>query len=145
MREIKFRGKVKKSWNYEQGEWVYGGISFYKDGFTYICPERFSDYNEEIEVIPESVGQFTGLYDKNGKEIYEGDILYQDFWGELDDKTPIICKYCNGSICFTKQDFWDYGNNCERGFGWNVRFDKKRIKKCEIVGNIYDNPELIKE
>ncbi len=144
MREIKFRGKTFGN------EWVYGNLirQIKDDGIEscYIRPIKIDSNPVSITHIDKNtISQFTGLTDKNGKEIYEGDILYKNFWGKLDDKTPIICKYRNGSICFTKQDFWDYGNNHERGFGWNVRFNKKRIKECEIVGNIHDNPELIKE
>lgn len=76
-REIKFRGQD------ENGVWHYGGIIYYNDGRVAITendPTWTDDgfHNDEFDVIfvkPETVGQFTGLTDKNGKEIYEGDIV----------------------------------------------------------------------
>lgn len=151
MREIKFRGKVKQSWNYKQGEWVYGGISFHKDGFTYICPERFSDYNEEIEVIPESVGQFTGLYDKNGKEIYEGDVLEIikfSLFEEDNPETQVGDVFWHNGAFHTREiyssDGYDEINNVLQELCYSDG-TYNSWAECKIIGNIHDNPELIKE
>ena len=86
MRTIKFRGK-----RIDNGKWVYGDLITEKG--TYIC--YYNKENEwlEVKVIPETVGQFTGLLDKNGKEIFEGDVVNIN---EVERK--YIVKFHNG--CF---------------------------------------------
>lgn len=139
MREIKFRGK-----RIDNGEWVYGSlIQCDITGKRYILPMG-SDANESdkvghegclmlftFEVIPETVGQFTGLKDKNGKEIYEGD----------------ICN-CREYECFGKVEW----NNEEAGFYFCVvmeggGFEEEHlydyVDELEVIGNIYENPELL--
>ena len=115
MKEILFRGK-----RVDNGEWTEGYFfkSWYKVfllwGMTGDCP------NME-EVVPETVGQFTGLCDKNGKKIFEGDIV----------ESP------NGTQGFIE---WQ---NAECAFLVNIGDDWQTMDDCpyEVVGNIYDNGE----
>ena len=115
MREIKFRGK-----RVDNGEWVYGGIIFIDGG----KPHIFCNYGG-VEVDPATVGQYTGLKDKNDREIYEGDILT--------DKYESI-----GTV-----DWWNAGFVVNFG-----DVDISQIADCFdesyqmwFIGNIHDNPE----
>lgn len=124
MREIIFRGK-----RLDNGEWVYGSLFA---GFKkcYICPEAIAMYNFDgalclggfIEVDPYTVGQYTGLTDKHGKKIFEGDIL------SLRTGRPHVVRFEDGA--FILED---------------SAIPMKFAIKFEIIGNIYNNPEFLKE
>ena len=118
MRTIKFRGKSI----YGKREWIYGCILQFKHQF-YIVPDVEKIDLKIYRVIPETVGQFTGLTDKNGKEIYEGDIICRKKIRGLDKYKIVI---------------W---HNAYVATGFNISNTKERI----IIGNIYDNPELVEQ
>lgn len=147
MREYLFRGKRK-----DNGDWVIGNLVstspdevFILIGITgHIKRDDYECYM--IEVIPETVGQYTGLKDKNGKEIYEGDILrepakneweavnyaaYEVFFHDGDD------AYVNIGFQMNRMHF--YGSVC--GGSLLMSFLPKWTKRLEIIGNIHDvNP-----
>lgn len=125
-REIKFRGKDIEN---ENG-WRYGSLVVYPDGNCVIV-EFDKDENElSYDVQPETVGQFTGLYDKNGKEIYDGDICRTK-------EGYFIVKWHNKACAFMAYNLKSYAP-----FSW---FSNVETTGIEVVGNVHDNPELLKE
>lgn len=132
-REIKFRGK-----RLTDGNWIYGdffrnrGLSFIaSDGIAENPLATWRDYN----VAPETVGQFTGKYDKNGKEIYEGDIVKTKEYGKfLGDKN--FSGYDHFEVHFKNGGF--RLENEER------IFNLTNNSHLEVVGNVHDNPSLLK-
>lgn len=138
MRTIKFRARRKN------GKWVVG--NFINHFSTYFkTEERHSIFLPKPEndnggywvedIDPETVGQFTGLYDCDGKEIYEGDILK---WEK--DGLMYVVKFWDGM-------FYASVEECNEGIlgGFPLHaLTEYDDRKCEIVGNIYDNPELLK-
>lgn len=142
MREILFRGKRA-----DNGEWVqgypchYGWIGKEKD---YIIPD-YASALYTIEIDPSTVGQYTGLTDKNGRKIFEGDI--------------VKCRDIYNDIEFTA--VVEFGNpNRAYNWGWQLRIidgdeyinpdillwvdmeDTGAI--CEVIGTVHDNPEFLK-
>ena len=134
MRKIKFRGKVKG-----KCDWVYGSLLVYGDGEHNIHVPRKHNYKLDAwNVVPETVGQFTGLTDRNGKEIYEGDII------TVNGRYPrvVLWDKMSWSLMPTKfyQDKYFWVMNLQHpGPDWWETF----AGKFEVIGNIHDNPDLI--
>jgi len=140
MREILFIGKRK-----DNGEWIKGHLIRYKDGGCGIIPSEAkvhicADNPKFIqtvcyEVIPETVGEYTGLKDKNGKKIFEGDIV----------------KACRGKdiekgIVYYDERIGAYAvlyNDENINLLFDIFTSKDSNVYIEIVGNIHDNPELL--
>lgn len=136
MRQIKFRGKRPNS-----GKWITGSL-VQLFGFSYILNDEHKTSDCSTEVIPETVSQFTGLTDKNGKEIYEGDILGRLF-DSYNENTIVV--YNKGILCARPISKEDYRTlNTFDSCGW-VRVDKGGSYNFQIIGNIHDNPELLNE
>lgn len=137
-REIKFRGKIAFG-GYNGGDgWIYGNLTG-SPTHPYIQEVKGlgNDFYhlQSTEVVPKSVGQFTGLHDKNGKEIYEGDIVRfnQKF---LIENTLLVCyeySHRGGFSLCTKEGYYSMF-----GEAWLEPF------YCEVIGNIHDNKELLK-
>lgn len=122
MRTIKFRGK---SILYD--EWLYGDLVHSADNkrFGILVNDKYS--YDECEVVPDTVGQFIGLYDCNGKEIYEGDIL--DFNG-----LTVEVRFVRGAFAFLVNGYLD-----DELYG-----DCRTDLFAKVIGNVYENPELLK-
>jgi uncharacterized phage protein (TIGR01671 family) len=114
MREILFRGKDKN------GKWEYGFLSYASQEEIY-----YIGVTELLTPVdPNTVGQFTGLLDKNGKKIFEGDIMNQsDKYGSITVKVT-YCKIGFKLIGIKEPNYWNFNS------------------EFEIIGNIQDNPEL---
>ena len=135
MREIKFRGKQTKP---IESIWHYGDLIHSKDNKTYIQNITC------MEVDKETVGQFTGLRDKNGVEIYEGDILKIPEWLKEDNQDVCICIYNQEN---TVSDIIGFGLYIKDGYSgkYKILVQSDEWDEFEVIGNIYDNPELLKE
>ena len=147
MREILFRGK-----RVDNGKWVEGGFCYGGNrNESIICPKH--DFS--TEVIPETVGQFTGLTDKNGKKIFEGDILKVQTRVYVEEDNPVFGKMKAQSE-EKRTRYWvvEWGNQTCGGASWyfygkDRRFNRRASKstlwnsEAEVVGNIHDNPELM--
>ena len=125
MRIIKFRGIDAPN-----DEWIYGSLVIV-DGNYHILEEGETEAHEYNRVDEKTAGQFTGLHDKLGNEVYEGDLLsrntgltYQVYWNN------------NESGFNMKNTSWA-DDDCPMNF-YNVE------ERFEVVGNIHDNPELVK-
>ena len=148
MREILFRGK--RLYN---GDWVYGNLVIDKNDKPHIVPKDYfyedghhlkyyDDTDKPVFIDPVTVGQYTGLTDKNGTKIFEGDIVnypdtYLSWSGDVDVKGNVgavewskitMCFYFSNRIAVDMEEFFVL-NGC--------------MTDVEVIGNIHDNPELI--
>ena len=155
MREILFRGKYSK----KSPDWIEG--SFHRDEDTNICEIAYRYYKKEGEtkagiwvycvVDPETVGQYTGLKDKNGKKIFEGDIV--DLFGM---KGKVVQECGAFGIAFMKTIDYDlleskipFNNSANFCFNdnfisfwevfWNYEQDDNSLYEVEVIGNVHDN------
>lgn len=144
MREILFRGKRK-----DKGEWVYGNYAVTDNNGK----QHFVFQNKafEFEVDSETVGQYTGLADKNGKKIFEGDIIKAYFNPQNSENPP----YAIGSVIFDNGTFKVVVRVSKNSTEYKV-FEKENIAAysiehnfldryyvLEVIGNTYDNPKLL--
>jgi uncharacterized phage protein (TIGR01671 family) len=153
MRTIKFRGK-----RIDNGEWVYGNLYKLPLESGNVCMILTTDnIHEDNSIEPQyhlaftlwkdlfvvdssTIGQFTGLFDKNGKEIYEGDIIQGEY------KSKHLIRYTEEDARFTAtlaeyvgDKFSERCNTGDVTQKWINEFNKV------VIGNIHDNPELIKD
>lgn len=132
-REIKFRGKSKNS-----GEWLYGYLFNYELSLTAVIPcinicvpASLEEVYSDCTVYSGTIGQYTGLRDKDGKEIYEGDIV------SIGNSLKAVVIWFNGSFRFKDE------LSCKATYSEDIGAIMRDYDVC-IIGNIYDNPELLK-
>lgn len=148
MKEILFRGKRKYN-----GEWVYGYLVKKIDPLSLVVkyfilvqeydtscidgkPTGLESEMSWYEVIPETIGQYTGRTDKNGKKIFEGDavkVSYRSSDGESETEIKPV-TYDEDACCFYPMRWNESCAWCDYS---------TEIKEIEIIGNIHDNPELL--
>lgn len=144
-REIKFRGK-----RIDTGEWVYG--FYWYIGSDYFIRNTEHGQSTDYEVDPETVGEFIVLKDKNGKEIYEGDIRREEIESdEGDDVHYYICVWVAEWSMFTwlhlpgeYQAYLDAGaESLDTILYWTYPAAEEN-NRIVICGNIHEHPDLIK-
>ena len=133
-REILFRGRtVSESEYLDDGEWIEGFYTCFNGDehriYTGYAETDCGDYYPDwFNVIPETVGRFTGLTDKNGKRVFEGDIIYMGLF-------PYVVKYDVENARYML--FTSRGSKRDG-------FNAFTMETHEVIGNIHDDPELLK-
>ena len=128
-KEKKFRARTT-----ELGTWHYGSNGV----ITQANEHPLSEFFKLIEIgmlDSETIGDFTGLKDKNGKEIYDGDII-QFLLPDWTWSNPQMVQYCHSSFVTKSGNLWGLG------FDPDIVHDEK-LEYLEVIGNIYENPELL--
>lgn len=172
MREILFRGKRR-----DNGKWVEGslaasngviniGRAYILPSFTNLYSDRFSEarIGNFIEVYPNTVGQYTGLCDKNGKKIFEGDIVEYNTFNDFDCYSIVgfgeypqdgssgeyNARMCTGWFVkvsnFTCPDWADSEDEPWMFFSEYLSWQNllEIASDCEVIGNIHDNIDLVR-
>lgn len=143
----KFRGR-----NIETGEWVYGHLFYFDDGRHFIsptgtdvvggyggAPARYKLENLVcFEIKPETVGESTGLIDRNGVEIFDGDVVQAEQY-----LTTTIPVRINGIVKYSNRYTMFYLDNGSERHDLYMQSLGGSIYNFEIIGNIYENPELL--
>lgn len=143
MREILFRGQTRrKGEKVRMGDgkpinsnWVYGGIFPQNDGGDFAVIYQQEPEIKKFSVYADTVGQYTGRMDKKERKIFEGDILKSPIWLNGKYQEICVCKWVECEGVYDIQGFGLFvGNKLLKTDEWD---------EFEIIGNIFDNPELL--
>ena len=143
-REIKFRAWIPRDpWQDQREDWeeLSAGYEMCYD----LAFEEYAPINDLLREV-ENLMQYTGLKDKNGKEIYEGDILrvfeyYCEEEPDLNAWKDVVVEWDDEGCCLSIE--WNYGDYDITAIGWEFQnFDNSGCE-VEVIGNIHENPELL--
>lgn len=139
-REIKFRGKLEYN-----GKWIYGDLLQYENGDVAIFRDKLSSFGCECtemskrdRVIPDTIGQYTGLTDKNGVKIFEGDIA-KGVSHKSDSCISELIPFDVIGVVEYHKEYQTLEVRTRQAF-----LHIEVAIKGEVIGNIHDNPELMK-
>lgn len=142
MREILFRAKRKNWRELPEYEWWVEGYSVKyqpcasKDEWIYGIVPTYASALYIIEIDPETLCQYTGKSDEDGKKIFEGDIV--GFIDLYSTESGYSEHNCIGEVGWSDEECCFYVTNRLSSESWEV------LGECEVIGNIFDNPELLK-
>ncbi len=130
-RVIKFRGR-----RVDNSEWIYGNLVIDCEGICMIWDfaDHKSDSYTQEEVIKETIGQYTGLKDCKGKEVFEGDIVRQDLFGRQTIRQVKWDNECVGFYPFSECSDPVIGAECGNYLS---------VQYCEVIGNVWESPTLL--
>lgn len=134
MREIKFRAKMSKTREWVVGSLIRQQMRGYKDSFCVLILDNVFTSNRIVAIDKETIGQFTGLQDRNGRDIFEGDIV-----------RSTICSEFVYEVAYNDERFASFGLRRKQDAFMHYFGEAIEADECEVIGNVFDNPELLKK
>lgn len=132
MREVLFKAKRR-----DNNEWIVGYYCKYGDNHCIIKPTEFG-IAKGVGIIPETLCEFTGLYDKNGKRIWENDIVFDTYGEQLG-----VVKFGMGTFDSGVYRYYGWHYESEGSVDHHELYKYDGLVDFEVLGNIFDNPELL--